>query len=60
MTPVVKHRVSYFNEGATIFHTWYCCPDYVVRTGKIGGILVPANVKLLRFGNKRSTTAVTP
>jgi len=35
-------------------------PDYVVHTGKIGGILVPSNVKLLRFGNERSTAAVTP
>ena len=58
MKPVVKH-VSYFTAGATISHKWYCCSDYVVRTGKVSGILVPANVKLLRFGNKRSTTTVT-
>jgi len=40
MKPVVKHRVSYFTEGATIFHMWYCCPDYMVRTGKMGCVLI--------------------
>jgi hypothetical protein len=32
----------------------------MVSTGKMGCILVPTNVKLLRFGNKLSTAAVTP